>query len=160
MNKDRLVKFIFLVFLCISIFGCVTFNIWNPPKVVELDPLEILGKDGEFLRGRLFSSICESNAYGNATTARNTALQNAAKKANELGFKYFTILWDNTDSRNISGTNSYTTTTWASRNVAVVTPHTNSYNYTFITYECIFVPLYDEELEGVENIFSVSRYLN
>ena len=144
-----------LMMLCFGLIGCVTYNIWNPPIVEEIDPMELFGKEGEPLQGRLFSSFCESNAFGNSSTARNTAITNAAKRANDLGFSYFTIIWDNVGSTMKAG--SYNTYYHPSRNQTIVT--TNYYNYKFYVYQCIFIVLNNDELEGWDHIYSVSRYV-
>ena len=155
MNKNIFLILVLLIILCFSTFGCVTHNIWNPPKVEELNPMEIFGTEGAPLEGRLFRSICESNAYGNATTAKNTAITNAANKSNELGFPYFTIIWDSVDQNLKAGTYDTIQTSGRGRTSVL----TQQYAYTFHLYECIFIILKKDELEGWDNIYTVSNYI-
>ena len=140
-----------MLVLCFFISACVSYNIWNPPRVERLDPMELFGADGAVLRGRLFSSFCESNVFGNAATARNTAIINAAKRAYDLGFPYFTIIWDSNGLR----TSTFDTVQSHSRNNYTITTH----NYTFYAYKCIFIILKSDEMEGWDNIYTVSRYV-
>ncbi len=82
-----------LSIICVFFLSaCVRYNIWNPPKVEEIDPVELIGLQGKVLEGKLWKSTCQSNAFGNRDTAKQTALENMAKKADELGYKYFTLL--------------------------------------------------------------------
>jgi hypothetical protein len=120
-----------------------------------MNPMEIFGTNGAILEGRLFRSFCESNAFGNASTARNTAITNAAKKAKVLKYPYFTIIWDNVDQK--LNTGSFDTTEYYRRGGRTITTH--QYNTTFYTYDCVFIILNQNELEGWDNIYSVSNYV-
>ena len=100
-------KKIVALLLTLILTGCVRYNIWNPPKVEEIDPVELIGIQGEPLRGKLWMSTCQSNAFGDLDTAKETALVNMAKKADELGYKYFTLLDRHTSMQENLG--SYTT---------------------------------------------------
>ena len=167
-------KFVYIVFL-FSLFGCVQHNIWNPPRVEEIDPLEIIGVQGKPFVGKLYLSTCQSNAFGNTSTAKKTALKNAAEKADELGYKYFTVLDQDTRVDNKIGSyttydsiTSHTTASvhgsggYAYGNATTTTrvPRTNVYNYEFNTYTVVFLLLNEDELEKWNNIYSVSNYLS
>jgi hypothetical protein len=105
MKKISLILLTVLVGISTVFIGCalmtgVLLDSMESPNVQQLDPLELMGPDGAALEGRLFSSSYESK---NASTARTTAITNAAKKAKELGFPYFTIIWDSADSTSHTG---------------------------------------------------------
>lgn len=166
-------KLIFFVLLLLPFIGC-SYNIMNPPKVSELDPVAIFGVKGQVLNGRLFESTCQSNAFGNQSTARKTSLKNAAKKAKKLGYNYFTVL----DSQNfkedkftnltsyqqvMSHTNASVYgnghSAYGSADTTVWVPTNQMMHTEFHTYSIIFLLLKDNELDGWNNIYSVKKYL-
>ena len=157
-NIMKKLGFFLLILYCFFTTGCLSIIasiISSQPSVVQLDPIEIFGKKGESLQGKLFLSSLETDAYGNASATRNAAITGAAKKAKELGYPYFTVIWDNLDTNTISG--SYDTTQYVTRTQQSVQTH--QYNYTVFKYECMFIMLNSNELNGWDNIYTVSRYI-
>lgn len=167
-------KKIIILFLLAFVFAGCTYNIANPPKVKELDPVAMFGVKGRPLEGRLFLSSCESNAFGNMDSAKRTALKNAAKKARKLGYKYFTVI--DRDARTKRNKINYTTYdnvradtqvsafgpggyAYGDINTNISVPVTQTMETEFQTYEFIFFLLDENEIDGWDNIYSVAKYL-
>lgn len=166
-------KLIYFLVLLLSFTGC-KYNIYNPPKVSELDPVAIFGMKGKFLEGRLFESMCQSNAFGSQESARKTSLKNAAKKAKKLGYKYFTVLdrqhskkdnytnfttyqmVQNNTNASVYGTGGYA---YGHANTITYVPQDKTLHSEFHTYSIIFLLLNENELDGWNNIYEVEKYL-
>ena len=167
-------KILVLVLLSLSVSAC-TYNLFNPPKVKELDPVEMFGTRGKVLEGRLYLATCETNAFGSAETARNTNLKKAAKTAKKKGFSYFTILDRNSFSKmktvsytthenitsktnfNAYGSDGYSVRGNVDTNYRV--PVKNTFNTEFHTSKILFLLLNEDELDYWNNIYSVEKYL-
>jgi len=146
-----------VILFCFFICSCFTFdnlnsvNAFGSLNVRELDPVELYGTRGAFLKGKLFLSSYENQ---NSSAVRNTGITNAAKKANEKGYPYFTIVDERISS--ITRTRTVSSGYYASRNVYV--PPTTQ-DYIVYIYECIFIVLKANETDDWDNIYSVSSYV-
>lgn len=169
-------KKIAFLFLCFILTGCVRYPLFYPPKVVELDPMEIMGASGQALSGRVFMSTCMANSWGDSYSSRQIALEKMAKKAHELGFKYFTMIAHQNTINEKTGylpINQVTEQTssnihlWGTNNqhvngnVSSVTTQPMVYQYTnrLPVFTGIFILLYDHEIEYAKNIYTVENYL-
>ena len=167
-------KKILIAVTCILLSGCVRWNVWNPPKVEEIDPVELIGVQGKPLSGRLWRSTCQSNAFGNADTAKQKALENMAEKAYEQGYKYFCLLdteksvQDNLGSFTTNNTStSFSTIGLNSSNGTSVrgnvwttasTPQTNYFSTRFHTFSGIFLLLKEDDVDKAPNVYTVEKY--
>lgn len=167
-------KILLLPVLCLLASAC-TYNVFNPPKVKELDPVEMFGTRGKVLQGRLYQATCESSKWGSAQSAFNTNVKKAAKTANKKGYKYFTILDKSSKSRtrNYSYTtyqNSTATSKFSARgqdgysvtgtlDTTYNSPVQNNVSEDLHTSQVVFVLLNENELDYWNNIYSVEKYL-
>jgi len=168
-TEEKKMKKMLFILILLGCIGCVQNPIYWP-SVTEIDVTEYMGLKGKSYQGKVWISKFVGSGFCSQERAYKEALKNAAKKTNELGYNYFSVLTNNTYTpyKNVSITEhqqiysqSTITGTLGYNTINTITnvPINKTYNLPTVPHSSIiFIVLDEQDLHLFQNIYSINDY--